>query len=59
MKVTSTKSISFPKLKWAISAGEMQELPEDKEAQARVMQESEITLVETITKKDNVIIDNN
>ena len=54
MKVTSSKSIRFPKLNWGISAGEMRELPEDKEAQARIMQEQEITLVDTITKKETV-----
>lgn len=45
-KVTSTKSISFPKLNWGISAGEVKELPEEKEAQERILQEFEITKVE-------------
>jgi hypothetical protein len=45
MKVTSTKSISFPKLGWGISAGEVRELPEDKEAQARILAEPEISEV--------------
>lgn len=44
-KVTSTKSISFPKLNWGITAGEVRELPEDKDAQERIMQEPEITIV--------------
>jgi len=59
MKVTSTKSISFPKLNWGITAGEVRELPEEKQAQDRILQESEISeVVETINKKDNVTIDN-
>lgn len=45
-KVTSTKSITFPKLNWSISAGATKELPEDKEAQERILQEVEITKVE-------------
>lgn len=45
-KVTSTKSISFPKLGWAISAGEEKELPDDKEACERIMQEVEIQEVD-------------
>ena len=52
MKVISTKSISFPKLKWGISQGEVKELPEDKEAQERILQEIEITLVESVSKKE-------
>ena len=47
MKVTSTKSISFPKLNWGISAGETKDLPENKEAQDRILQETEITKVES------------
>lgn len=43
-KVTSTKSISFPKLGWGITAGTVRELPENKEAQERIMQEPEITV---------------
>jgi hypothetical protein len=45
MKVTSTKSISFPKLGWGITAGEERELPEDKEAQERILSEPDITPV--------------
>lgn len=44
-KVTSTKSISFPTLGWGISEGEEKELPEEKEAQERILQEVEITIV--------------
>ena len=46
MKVKSTKSISFPKLNWAISAGEVRDLPENKDEQKRILAEPEITLVE-------------
>lgn len=54
MKVTSVKSISFPKLNWAISAGEEKELPEDKEAQARILSEPDITPVDKkITTKSD------
>lgn len=45
-KVTSKKSISFPKLGWGISAGEVKDLPEDKEAQERILQEADITQYE-------------
>ena len=52
MQVTSKKSISFPKLGWAISAGETKELPEGKEAQARILSEPDIVEVEkTINNK--------
>jgi hypothetical protein len=37
MKVTSDRSVEFPKLGWAISAGETKELPADKEAQAAIL----------------------
>jgi hypothetical protein len=52
-KVISTKSISFPKLKWGITAGVETELPEDKDAQARILQEAEITKVEDIKNIKN------
>lgn len=42
MLVISKKSMSFPKLNWGITAGEPRELPEDKEAQERILQEPEI-----------------
>jgi len=54
MKVTATKNISFPKLGWAINAGDVKELPENKEAQKRILAESEIKLVEE--KKEEKII---
>ena len=46
-KVTSTKSISFPKLGWGISAGEVKELPEGKKAQERILSEVEIKSVDS------------
>ena len=59
MIVTSKKSISFPKLGWAISAGEEKELPEDKASQERILQETEITPVDgTKTKVDKNIKNN-
>ena len=53
MKVTSSKDVVFPKLKFGIRAGEVKELPEDKEAQARILAEPEIIKVkEAATKPD-------
>lgn len=46
MQVTSTKSITFPKLGWSISEGETKELPEDKETHAEIFAWPEITPVE-------------
>ena len=43
MKVTSTKSLHFPKLNWGITAGTVRDLPEDKAAQARILAEPGIT----------------
>lgn len=50
MKVTARTSISFPKLHWAISAGETKDLPESKEAQERILAHEDITLIETTIK---------
>ena len=47
-KVISSKDFSFPKLNWGISAGIPTELPESKEAQERILAESEISIVESI-----------
>lgn len=53
MKVTSTVSTTFPKLAWAISAGETKELPADKEAQERILSETSISVVdEKITNQN-------
>ena len=49
-KVISTKSISFPKFKWGITAGETRELPEDKEAKKRILAEPGITPVDFNSK---------
>ncbi len=57
-KVISTKSISFPTLNWGITEGVVTEMPADKEAQERILMESEITLVEDI-KKNKSAEDNN
>lgn len=51
--VTSTKSISFPKFGWAISAGETKELPEGKEAQERILSEPEIVEAKPISNKSD------
>lgn len=51
MKVKSTKSISFPKLGWGINAGQERELPDDESAQKRILQEPEITIVESVEKE--------
>lgn len=51
-KVTSTKSISFPKLNWGITEGAIKELPEDKEAQERILSEDGISIVGSEKKVD-------
>lgn len=53
MKVTSKTSISFPKLGWSISAGETKDLPADKEAQERILSESEIVPVDAKEKVES------
>lgn len=35
--VTSDRSVEFPKLDFAISAGDTQELPADKDAQTKIL----------------------
>lgn len=42
MKVTSKKSLSFPKLGWGITKGESRELPEDKDAQEQILAHPDI-----------------
>lgn len=37
MKVTSTKTISFPKFNWGIHKGEFRDLPEDKKAMEAIL----------------------
>lgn len=51
MKVISSKSISFPKLKWGINAGDVRELPEGKEAQKRILAEPEISEIKGTKEK--------
>lgn len=54
-KVISNKSISFPTIKWGITAGVPTELPEDEEARKLILENHEIKLVEediTSTKSD-------
>ncbi len=45
MKVTSNRSVEFPKLNFAISAGEVRELPEDKDAQAVILAHRSISKI--------------
>lgn len=49
-KVTANRSVDFPKLDWAISAGETKELPTDKEAQKVILAHRSIKEV----KKDSI-----
>ncbi len=51
MRVKSTKSVSFPKIGWAISAGEEKDLPKDKKAQDRILSEEGIIEVEELKQK--------
>jgi len=45
MKVTSTKSVSFPSLNWGITAGDVRELPEDKDAQKVILDHPAISRI--------------
>lgn len=45
MKATSNRSVEFPKLGWAISAGETKELPSDKDAQKIILAHRSISEV--------------
>lgn len=56
MKVTSTITISFPKLGWGINAGDTRDLPLDESARKRILAEPGISVVgeksrEEITSK--------
>jgi hypothetical protein len=42
MQVTATFSVDFPELNWGINAGEVRELPEDKDAQALILAHPDI-----------------
>lgn len=52
MKVTSSHSVEFPTLKWAITAGEVVELPTDKEAQAHILAHPDIKEVKEVKTKN-------
>jgi len=61
-KVKSTKSITFPKLGWAISAGEVKELPKEKSAQARILDsraEPDIIIFDDVDEEKKVVNKNN
>jgi hypothetical protein len=51
MQVTAKTSVDFPKLGWGINAGDVRELPEDKDAQAVIL--AEPTISEVQSKKTN------
>lgn len=42
MKVTSSKTISFPQYRWGINAGEERELPSDKKAAETILAHKDI-----------------
>lgn len=51
MKVTSNKSVHFPKLKWGINKGQERELPSDKDAQKQILAHNAISEVGSKTTK--------
>lgn len=53
MKVTSTKSVSFPKFDWGITAGEIRDLPEDKDAQDVILAHPAITKADAPKSKSD------
>jgi hypothetical protein len=46
MKVTSTTSVEFPKLKWSIRKGETKDLPKDQKEAEHILAHSDILKVE-------------
>jgi len=50
MKVTSTASVDFPTIPWAITAGDVVELPEDKESQQIILAHPDIKKVKEVKK---------
>lgn len=56
MKVKSIDTVSFPSLNWGITAGEVRELPTDKDAQAIILAHPSISLAE---EKDSKIANQN
>lgn len=55
MKVTSRKSIHFPKFDWGITAGETRELPENKEAQEAILANPHIEKVKKTPESEGDI----
>jgi len=53
IKVTSTKTIDFPGLKWGITKGDERELPKDKEAQKIILEHPLISEVKGTTGNTN------
>ena len=51
MKVTSTHTIDFPTLDWSIQAGEVKDLPEDKEKQEAILENTYIRKVTSEAKE--------
>jgi hypothetical protein len=45
MKVTADRSVEFPKLGFAISAGEIKDLPENKDAQTVILAHRSISKI--------------
>lgn len=52
-KVTSRKTLVFPKLGWGIKKGETKELPKDEKSQAEILKSNYIKLAEEKTAKTN------
>jgi len=50
MKVTSKKTIDFPKYNWGVRAGEERELPKDKEAAEAIQSNRYVSVVKPEAK---------
>lgn len=50
MKVTSRKTIDFPKYNWGIRAGEERELPKDKQAAEAIQSNRYISVIKPEAK---------
>jgi hypothetical protein len=53
MKITSNKTIDFPKLGFSIEKGETKDAPEDKKAQEVILSNCHITEVKKVESKKN------
>lgn len=53
MKVSSKKSVYFPKLNWGINAGETRDLPDGIEAQSIILAHNAISKVTDVPKKSS------